>query len=360
MITSMENSLNKSSIDKSYQVVKAIAPGKIILFGEHFVVYGFPSLIASIEKFFNVTIQLFPNSNRKIRIESNLGFTSVKHGAEIMLTPSSLRSKFDDIVSKLYKVIDHLNSYQSVTTNTLPPGPHNMKDLIIQLNSELPLGGGLGSSSAFCVALSGSLYYAYHRTLNKNEICFQAINAEKLINRNTSGADCNTCLFGGLGVFEKKSGFRRISANLDDLEFLIIDTGEAHDTYSMIERVSKFRKNNKELFGELCNSYMQIYQKGLRSIEKNDLHRLGSLLNQNHELLLTMSISNTIIDKIVEVCNAHGALGTKITGAGGGGCILSLIDRKEQSSEKKLLERLETLGVKHFFAKVDKFGLRLV
>lgn len=355
----MENYHDISSVDGSNQIVKAMAPGKIILFGEHFVVYGFPSLIASIEKYFKVTIQIFSGNKRKIKIESNLGFTSVADGTEIDITPSVLRPKVGDIVSKLYKVIDHLTSYQSVTNSAHPSVTYNMGNLIVQLDSELPLGGGLGSSSAFCVALSASLYYANHKTLNKNEICIRAINAEKLININTSGADCNTCSFGGLGSFDKINGFKRISASLDDIEFLIIDTGEAHDTYTMIKRVSKFKTNNAKLFDELCDSYLQIYQDGLESIKKKDFQNLGSLLNQNHDLLLRLCISNALIDKIVEVCNSYGALGTKITGAGGGGCVLSLIDRNDRSSEKKILDRLDTLGVKYFFTKVDKLGLRL-
>jgi mevalonate kinase len=346
--------------DRYSFTVKAMAPGKVILFGEHFVVYGFPSLIASIEKFFKVTIQVPNSSNSTIKIESNLGFTSVRQGSEIHIKPQSLGPIFGDVVSKLYKIVDYLTNSKVILGNYSLGKSSNNNDLIIKLESELPLGGGLGSSSAFCVALSTSLYYLGHAYLDKNTICIQSINAEKVINVDTSGADCNICSFGGLGTFDKVNGFKRISVNLDDFEFLVVDTGKAHDTYSIVERVSKFRKNNTNLFKDLCESYLQIYEKGITAIQKQNLQDLGYLLNQNHKLLSTLSISNPLIDKIIETCNYHGALGTKITGAGDGGCVLSLIDRKDKMSEKILLERLNELGLRYFFTRVDKLGLRLI
>jgi len=234
------------------------------------------------------------------------------------------------------------------------------RGLTINLDSELPLGGGLGSSSAFCVALTASLYYVEHSMLDKKKICVHSINAEKMINIDTSGADCNICSFGGIGTFDKAGGFKRISANLDNLEFLVIDTGVAHDTYSIVEKVSKFRKNNTKLFKELCESYFQIYEDGISAIQKQNLHDLGYLLNQNHQLLSILSVSNPLIDKIVDISNYFGALGTKITGAGGGGCVLSLIDRNNKNAENMLLEKLDDLELNYFFTKVDRLGLRLI
>ena len=179
--------------DRYSFTVKAMAPGKVILFGEHFVVYGFPSLIASIEKFFKVTIQIPNSSNSTIKIESNLGFTSVRQGSEIHIKPQSLGPIFGDVVSKLYKIVDYLTNSKVILGNYSLGKSSNNNDLIIKLESELPLGGGLGSSSAFCVALSTSLYYLGHAYLDKNTICIQSINAEKVINVDTSGADCNIC-----------------------------------------------------------------------------------------------------------------------------------------------------------------------
>lgn len=345
--------------NSSSQTIKTMSPGKVILFGEHFVVYGYPSLIASIDKYFKVTVRRPSLYKGEIRIESNLGFTSVKYrGGEITISPMSLDTKFVNIVTKLYTIIDYLINNEKMISKELAE-TYKEEGLFIKLESDLPPGGGLGSSSAFCVALCGSLYYAEHNNLDQNNICNQSINAEKLINIDTSGADCSICSFGGFGTFDKINGFKRLSADMDDYQFLIINSGVAHDTYSMVERVSKFKKNNSDLFDQFCKSYLQIYEEGIKTIQSQNINHLGILINQNHELLSKLTISNTLIEKIVETCNGFGALGTKITGAGGGGCVLSLIDRSNHQSEVRLLERLGELGLEYFFTRIDTLGLRL-
>ena len=232
-------------------------------------------------------------------------------------------------------------------------------NILIHLDSEIPLGGGLGSSSAFCVALTGALYHSRNNKVNKNLICSESINAEKIINRNTSGADCNICTFGGLGQFDKLNGFKSISLDFSNYQFLIIDSGVAHDTFSMVEKVSKIKNNNPTDFSNLCIQYGGIYDQVLSYLEDKDITHIGELLNRNHDLLAKLSLSNPIVDKIINICNAEGSLGTKITGAGGGGSVLSLIHKEDHSVSKKILKRLDLLNLKYFFAKIDPDGLRI-
>ena len=76
-------------------------------------------------------------------------------------------------------------------------------------------------------------------------------------------------------------------------------------------------------------------------------------------MLTKLSLSNPIMDKIINICNSEGSLGTKITGAGGGGSVLSLIHKEDHSVSKKILKRLDLLNLKYFFAKIDPDGLRI-
>ncbi len=331
--------------------IAAVAPGKVILFGEHFVVYGYPSLIASIDKFFKVKVDLSPSTTNEIKIESNLGFrTTIRNS--VLYFPLGQDSAYHEIIQKLYSVIRYVVAQSGIDVRS-------KYSILIRLDSEIPLGGGLGSSSAFCVALTAALYHLKDNTINKDKICYESINAERILNRDTSGADCSICTFGGLGQFDRLNGFKRISADFSDYRFLIIDSGVAHDTFSMIEKVAKIKNNFPNDFSNLCNKYGDIYSQLLRFLEHKDIGNIGELLNRNHELLVSLSLSNPIIDKIINICNSEGSLGTKITGAGGGGSVLSFLHKDDLSVIKNILKRLDLLDLKYFFAKIDPEGLKI-
>ena len=332
--------------------IEAIAPGKVILFGEHFVVYGYPSLIASIDKLFKVKVDFSPSTTNEIKIESNLGFRATIKNS-VLYFPVGQDSVHNEIIKKLYGVIQYL-----VTQIDLDY--RSKYSIMISLDSEIPLGGGLGSSSAFCVALTGALYHYLDNMVNKDKVCYESINAEKVLNRDTSGADCSICTFGGLGHFDKLNGFKRISIDFSDYRFLIIDSGVSHDTFSMVKKVAKIRNNFPNDFDNLCNKYGDIYNQALNFLEQKKVGDIGILLNRNHELLVSLSLSNPILDKIINICNSGGSLGTKITGSGGGGSVLSLLHKDDISVIKNILKRLDLLNLKYFFAKIDQEGLRIV
>lgn len=330
--------------------IATIAPGKVILFGEHFVVYGYPSLIASIDKFFKVKVDFLPPTADEITIESNLGFKATIQNS-VLNFPQGQENAYHEIIKKLYSVIQYLINHIGIDIGS-------KSSILIHLDSEIPLGGGLGSSSAFCVALTAALYHSIDNKVNKDKICSESIIAEKILNRDTSGADCSICTFGGLGRFDRLNGFKRISADFSDYRLLIIDSGVAHDTFSMIEKVSEIKNNRPNDFNNLCKKYGDIYDQVLICLEHREIGNIGELLNRNHELLVNLSLSNPILDKIINICNSEGSLGTKITGSGGGGSVLSLLHKDDLSVIENILKRLDLLNLKYFFAKIDPEGLR--
>jgi len=341
-----------SPLNNNFQgQIEAAAPGKMILFGEHFVVYGYPSLIASIDKFFKVKIDFTPSTIHEIKIKSNLGFSATIRNSALYFPPGR-DTTYDEIIKKLYSVIQYLTKHIGIDVRS-------NSNIVIRLDSGIPLGGGLGSSSAFCVALTGALYHLLENTVNKNKICYESINAEKILNRDTSGADCNICTFGGLGRFDRLNGFKRISADFGNYRFLIINSGVSHDTFSMVEKVAKIKNNFPDDFNKLCIKYQEIYNQVTNLLGHKDLEQIGELFNRNHELLDSLSLSSPMLNKIINICNSEGSLGTKITGAGGGGSVLSFLHKDDHSVIKNILKRLELLNLKYFFAKIDPEGLRI-
>jgi mevalonate kinase len=336
----------------------AITPGKAILFGEHFVVYGYSSIIFAIDKKFKVTISLdelnkkeFYNK-KKVKIFSNLGFNAEINDSKINLS-HKLPINYD-IVNKLDKLIEYLINDKFVNFSD-----DLKEELILNIYSEIPIGGGLGSSSALCVSLLGAFYDVMHKKFNKEILSKKSIELEKIINPNTSGVDCNICTFGGLGAYNKSLGFKKLNYDINNLSFLIINTGINHNTFEMVNKVKKFKENNVAVFNNLCKDYERIFNCSLKALQNKDLRMLGILMNENHLLLKTLNLSNSIIDKIVKMCQSGGTFGTKITGAGGGGCILSLINYDEQYLVNKLLVELDDLQLNHFFVNLDDHGFRL-
>ncbi len=333
--------------------VTSSSPGKTILFGEHFVVYGYSSLIFAIDKRFRIQLE-YENSDGndlRIRVGSNLGFSAEIVNSKI--TMSNSIQPYVDIVKNLHKIICYILDGPNAD------GFRNKQNLNIYINSEIPIGGGLGSSSAFCVALTGAFYYSLDKELNKKFICDKSIELEKVINENTSGVDCSICTYGGLGIYNKSCGFKKFKTDIHDFPFLVIDTGIPHNTFEMVNKVKRIKENDGEFFSSLCKEYETIFSFSLNSLETKNLEYLGVLMDENHSILKKLSLSNPVIEKIVKVCQSGGTFGTKITGSGGGGCLLSLVDKKDQSLVIRLLNKLDELKLNYFFVNPDDSGVKI-
>ena len=159
----------------------ASAPGKIILFGEHFVVHGTPAILAAIDK--RVTVTSSFTENKTIRVNSKLGTLDVP----ISSSYKEVKNEFRPFVYLANKMID---------------SNQNANGLEITIDSDIPIGVGLGSSSACCVAAAGSIFGLF-KEWSSEEILKISIEAEKTIFPDTSGADCTVCTYGGMIEYTK-------------------------------------------------------------------------------------------------------------------------------------------------------------
>ncbi len=334
--------------------VTSTSPGKAILFGEHFVVYGYSSLIFAIDKRFRVVLEHVDSdaNSSKIRVTSNLGFSAEIVDSKIVMSNNT--RLYADAVNNLHKIVSYLLE-----------GLHNdgtvanKQSMNIYIDSEIPVGGGLGSSSAFCVALTGALYYNSDNKIDKEFICDKSIEAERVINNSTSGVDCSICTYGGIGIYSKSHGFKKFKADMSDFPFLVIDTGIPHNTSEMVNKVKRIKENDAEYFSILCKQYESIFSLSLKSLETKNLESLGTLMDENHSILKKLSLSNPVVEKILKICQSGGTFGTKITGSGGGGCLLSLVDKKDKTLVKRLLKKLDALKLNYFFVNPDNGGVEI-
>ncbi len=311
----------------------ASAPGKIILFGEHFVVYGIKAILCSIDKRITATSQFV--DDKIIRIKSSLG--------ESVMDLNSLNN-LENVQQKFMKPFFYI-AQKAIEGNFVDQG------IEIVVESEIPPGVGLGSSSAACVAVTASVNGLFHK-LSKDDVMKIAIQAERTVFEQNSGADSSVSTFGGLVSYDLKNGFQDIPSR-NDLDFIISNSAQVHDTQDVVRQVRNFKEENKDLFNKLCNEEIDIVNNAITSLKENNLNKLGSLMLKNHDLLKQIGVSTEKIDSLVKEAKktSHGA---KITGAGGGGCIISLVD---DFNKKDTLDNLRKIS-DCFIAKIDYSGLR--
>ena len=275
-----------------------VAPGKVILFGEHFVVHGARAVMCAID--------------RRVVAESY-----VQEGATL-----SVRS-----------VLESADLPLDVPTGsiapTLRPFHHISRSLgcggaTLRIRSEIPPGAGLGSSSACCVAAAGSLTALCGVSTDIMDV---AVSAERSAYPGSSGADCAACIRGGVISYVRGAPPARVHSGdvPPDLRLVIADSGIIHNTKEMVDRVGRGARADPVGFAAFMARADAISSEALERMASGNIRGLGRLASDNQTLLEALGISNDILRRMVRVADRH-SYGSKITGAGGGGCIVAIAD----------------------------------
>ena len=307
----------------------ASAPAKIILFGEHFVVHGTKAILAAIDK--RITVTSTFTENKTIKVNSQLGTLEVP----ISSSYEEVKSEFRPFVYLANKII---NSNQ------------NVNGLEVTIDSDIPIGVGLGSSSACCVAAAASISELF-KELSSEEILNISIEAEKTIFPDTSGADCTVCTYGGMIEYEQFTGTKKID-NTFELNLVIANSMIPHTTKNSVERVSKFKENDEERFSQLCDLETKLIDEVIVAMKNNDVTTLGLKMSENQKYLEEIQVSNDTLRDMISSLNEI-SLGSKITGAGDGGCIIALIKDENMDQIPALLGNDKEC----FSAKIDTKGV---
>ena len=307
----------------------ASAPAKIILFGEHFVVHGTKAILAAIDK--RVTVTTIFTENKTIKINSELGTIEVP----ILSSHEDVKTEFKPFVYLANKII---NSEPNVT------------GLEITIDSDIPIGVGLGSSSACCVAAAASISELFNK-LSSEEILNLSIEAEKKIFPNTSGADCTVCTYGGMIEYDQSSGTRKIESTFQ-INLVIANSMIPHSTKSSVERVSKFKENDEERFSQLCDLENGLIDEVITAMKNNDATTFGLKMSENQKYLEEIQVSNDTLRDMINSLSEI-SLGSKITGAGDGGCIIALVKDDNMDKVPVLLGKDKEC----FSAKIDTKGV---
>ena len=286
------------------------------------------AILCAINK--RVTVTAKKTDVNKISIKSNIG--------DLVLEPNKVISEINSPLKPFYFLANKMIKNQNT-------------GIEITVESDIPLGVGLGSSSACCVAGAAAISGLFENT-SKEKILELAIEAEKTIFENTSGADCTVCTYGGIMEYDKESGFNKIESE-PNFHLVIANSNVEHSTESVVAGVKQFKEKNVDEFSTLCNKESELVKDVLKMLKENNIKELGTKVSENQKYLEAIGISNEKLRNMIKI-GQNKSFGAKITGAGGGGCIFALTD---ESNLDHTINQFKNEDYDCFSVKIDFQGL---
>uniref|UniRef100_K3WEC4 Mevalonate kinase n=1 Tax=Globisporangium ultimum (strain ATCC 200006 / CBS 805.95 / DAOM BR144) TaxID=431595 RepID=K3WEC4_GLOUD len=373
--------------------VTVSAPAKVLVFGEHAVVYGSSCIAAALTDLrLRVTIDpIPPRESEAARVELVFhGLLSAVDGQTLkrsfaMCELQAIMEEFREDSCYLPRPtpqvmtrIDNVLAAETATDaralcpalflcaalmRTRTGGSSGSLSIQVSTTKDFPIGAGLGSSAAFSVALAGALaQLPVKQGVNASELSVDAINAyafaaEVILHGLPSGVDNTVAAFGGALVFKKlpEPSFERIHCNLNQFRFLVVNTRVPRSTKEQVGHVRQLYEADpvtiKQYFHEIdgiTNRFMELGQQGKLSETV-----LAEQIARNHAILNALEVGHPKIEEVVTTCNKYGAT-TKLTGAGGGGCTLSLLP--QSIDDAALSQLVAELQDKQFQCFVSSMG----
>ncbi|MEM4931190.1 MAG: mevalonate kinase, partial [Nitrososphaerota archaeon] len=201
----------------------------------------------------------------------------------------------------------------------------------------IPSSVGLGSSGAISVATVAAVSKVLGHEIDKEQIWRLSLQAERYVHVTPSGIDPLVSVYGGLLVWRIQDGSKpkRIDR---DIVLIVGNTGIQRSTGKFVSMVGKKKARKIEGISQLMGVMSWISNLALKAFKEMDLVTLGVLMNMNHELLKVIGVSHESLDRLVEATRKAGALGSKLTGGGGGGCMISLATPSKRAVVCKAIE----------------------
>jgi len=226
--------------------------------------------------------------------------------------------------------------------------------VVVNVECEIPVAAGLGSSASTTVAIISAVAKSEGVELNKKEIFKLAFVPENFLHGKPSGVDQATCIYGGMIQFTRPSNVRTVRSKKDPV-MLVCDTGIHHATRTLVGGVVQKSQREKKDFQNYLVEVREISSGVAKALREGDDEDLGLLMYQNHELLRKIGVSHPKLDHLVEAARRAGALGAKLTGAGGGGCIIVLT--RSVSARDRIARVLRKQGGTPYKISIDRNGV---
>lgn len=321
----------------------ATACGKVILLGEHAVVYGVPALCAALAR--GAAVHTVPGEGR-LRVPAWQVATPT--AAELLHVPSpssegEAGGGSSSLAAAYRAVLRVLSEVRRLPLAEL------RRDFVAAFS--IPTGAGLGSSAALAVALVRSIDRTLGLELTAEEIAAAALAAEQVFHGHPSGLDHTVAQHGGFGLFRKGQGLHRLDnlpADTAAISLVVGHTGRARDTKGRVARVAELYRHDEKTTAACFFRIDELVSQGTAALKQGDLAALGAAMDRNQAELSALEVSCPEIEEMCQLARGQGALGAKLTGGGGGGCVVALAP----GEEAKIAAAWQRAGYTSFVVKI--------
>jgi len=302
------------------------APGKIILFGEHFVVRGFPGIGVALNTYARACVE----SNEFNYVESK-----------------QLGVLFDEksgvgLESNIHALINEIRRLGCE------------KKFRAFIDSSIFISSGMGSSAAVSVALTHAILRFCGLDPSKELVSKIAFEAEKVIHKRPSGIDNTLATYGGM-IYYRSGEFKKIDLSWpENYAILVVNTGIERNTGVVVKDVLDLYERRRDILHHIYLAAEKLVEEALSKIRSGDIESLGELMNIAQGLLYTINVSCKKCEEIIWLLKGSGALGAKLSGAGRGGIVISLFRREDLP---KIIPLLEREGLRYLIAQPDLHGV---
>lgn len=294
--------------------------GKLILFGEHFVVYKVPALVGAVADYTDCQVKLLPGGS---------GISGEDNRPAVPGYKVEKKEEHDEAVKLVLKHMGCDFESQGVE---------------VTFAGNLTAVSGIGASAAATVSLARAVAAAQGKTLTEEQINQAGYEGEKGYHGTPSGIDNTAATYGGVLRFQRTEGDPIfVTKKLKTpVEVVYASTGITASTSKVVADVRSKKEADEAWFAALLAKYEDLVAKGEKALDDADWPVLGQLLNENHTLCQELTVSCKELDTLVDAARGAGAIGAKMSGTGRGGLMLALTPGKE--SQDKVAEALMNAG----------------
>ncbi|MCX6732427.1 MAG: mevalonate kinase [Candidatus Roizmanbacteria bacterium] len=285
-------------------MIQTSAPGKLLLLGDYAVVYNNPCLVTAVDKRLYVEAEIIENDEDEI------------------ITPQVKESRF--VLETIAHFKEKFAIRDSVRIKTQGDFSHQV---------------GLGSSSAVTVATLEALNQLFNKNLNKKQVFDMCYSVTLSIQGVGSGFDIAAAVYGGTQYYVT-GGTVIEPILLDKLPLVVGYSGIKADTPFYIRKVAEAFKYKKDELKNIFTSVTELVEEARIGLETSDFEKTGRCMTKNHQLLQKLGVSIPKLDEMVSAANNAGAWGAKLSGAGGGDCMIALVDEGKREEVTRAIEKV--------------------